>query len=128
MVYFVYLEYLCYRIFCYHILCCYVTIVSLSKTVPSNGYPVCPGQTIVYECITTSADVIWQENGFSAPFLPSDTDPKTLERFEFQIMSANESTIVSTATLSRASSNDSGTLIACIEDECIQNEVVQVAS
>ena len=100
----------------------------MKETTPSNGYPVCPGKQVVYQCITTTDGVIWHEDSISEPLIPSDTNPKSPKRFEFQVRSVNSSVLVSTATLHTARSNDTGILIECTEGGCTQNEVVQVAS
>ena len=88
----------------------------------------CPGQSLVYECITESGGVIWQEDGYTASFIPTDTKPIFLERFKFQLAASNQSMLVSTATLFAANSSDAGIEIECIEDGSTQFEVVEVAS
>lgn len=103
-------------------------VVSLKQTIPPNGTQVCPGGPLIYECVTLLGSIIWLEEGSSISFKSSKLNtPTDVDRFHFEVVDINGSTLVTTATIPVASSNDSGIEIECREEANSMIEVVTVS-
>ena len=100
----------------------------LRQTIPPNGRPVCSGKQFEYVCFADPPGVSWQENGKGVTLSYAQTGPESRERFEFEVILSNQTTLVTTATLHKAHSNDTGTRIECIDEGIIQTKFVEVAS
>ena len=100
---------------CYPLSYCLYT-VSLEQTVPSDGSPVCPGNTLVYECVTTLGDVTWHVGGFTQSFISSELNvSKSAYRFDFKLIETDGTILVSTASIPAARPNDTGIELKCTE-------------
>ena len=92
--------------------------VSLKQTIPSDGSQVCPGNPLVYQCITSMGKLTWQESGVTETFAIDDKGASIAStgRFHFEVVDViNESIIVSTATIPQARTNDTGIQLSCIQ-------------
>lgn len=92
-------------------------LVSLDRTSPPLGDPVCEGEPLVYKCIA-SFGIVWEESGITNEFVTTSAlhEPKTARRFQFELTDViNNSVLISTATIRETSLNDSGINLKCIE-------------
>ena len=104
------------------------TVVSLKQDEPSDGGPVCPGKELKYICYAVPPSMGWRENDQGLTLSKSDTDPENIDRFRFEVVMVNQSTIVTSATLPEARSNDEGTRVECFDEGVTLTEIVEVAS
>ena len=101
--------------------------VSLKQIVPSDGSLVCPGNPLVFECVTSTRRLMWQEGGKTATFFIQHMGASgATRRFQVEVIEVNGSVIVSTATIPEVRHSDTGRELHCMERIQPLTEVVNV--
>ena len=93
------------------------TVLSFNQSSPSYDI-VCPGDTLVFTCITSGGGVVWRINNGDIRIISSSDKNKTdqINSFMIAITDTNaNNTITSTAT-SESASHLNGTVIDCSGD------------
>uniref|UniRef100_A0A1X7T2C0 Fibronectin type-III domain-containing protein n=1 Tax=Amphimedon queenslandica TaxID=400682 RepID=A0A1X7T2C0_AMPQE len=94
------------------------TVLSFNQSSPSYDI-VCPGDTLVFTCITSGGAVVWRINNGDIRIILASDKNKTdqIDSFILAITDTNaNNTITSTATSESASSQLNGTVIDCSGD------------
>ena len=93
--------------------------VSLQQTVPPEGVPVCPLDTLKYTCVE-DGELNWKVNGLvKATYIVGSmiNDTNTPEIFTFLLINITGNTLTSTATIEKVSLEDDGTNISCVGND-----------
>ena len=84
---------------------------------------------MVFECVTTTGQLTWQESGVTETFTTNDKGAsRTAVRFHLEVIDViNGSVIVSTATIPEVMSSDTGIQLNCIEHVQPLTEIIAVS-
>ena len=90
------------------------TLSSFNQSSPSYDI-VCPGDTLVFTCITSGGGVVWRIST-KTRILRIDYKTDQINSFMLAITDSTTNTITSTATTESVPSNLNGTVISCSGD------------
>ena len=86
----------------------------MSVTLTSSADSVCPGDTVVFTCVTDTGVLLWEGNGHNHVYLgTSGVQTASVDIFTLYRESATETMLVSTATAPNVQLKHNGRIIAC---------------
>ena len=90
-------------------------IVNLTTSVDSD---VCPGDTVVFTCVTDTGQLQWTVGSVKVPYYSSSEPAQVVTKsgiFDLQLINVTGMTLVSTATAYNVSLTDDGIDITCTD-------------
>ena len=108
---------------------CYIQNVGLLYQSSPSYFPVCPGDNVIFTCITNTGYIFWADNsdgtdniGFSGSNAIGQP-PQQLGIFKIALTDVNGSMFVSTATVDNVTYSQSCTSIYCSVDSMTYNKM-----
>ena len=89
--------------------CTYSTTVTLTSSADS----VCPGDTVVFTCVTDTGQLLWISNGHNSIYYSAGQPARTVHIFTTKLCNVSGMTFISTATVHNVQLSHSGTVITC---------------
>ena len=109
-----------YAMFCCSIINECMHAVSLN----SSAARVCPGDTLVFTCVTNTSSLLWNMNGTTQNSFFYEQEQlqstETLDIFSINLISITGTTFVSTATVHNVSIEDDKTIITCSDSNQVE--------
>lgn len=97
-------------------MCYFDSLYILSVTLHPTVHTWCPGDTVVFTCVTDTGYLVWQLIEGTSYLFRNTTDQQTYHQFEIFTLNLTKitgSTLVSTATLDNVLLEHNGTVISC---------------
>ena len=82
----------------------------------SSAARVCPGDTLVFTCVTDTGVLVWGIDGINHVFYEAGQSSQLLDIFTVNLINITGTTFVSTATVHNARIENNGTIITCSDN------------
>ena len=87
----------------------------------SSSNQTCPGDTVIYTCVTDTGQLVWRENNKDQVLFNTNYHlPQQLDVFTVNLTSISGMVIVSTATINNVLIHHSGTVLTCSDNVIAQ--------
>ena len=92
-------------------------------TLTSSADSVCPGNTVVFTCVTDTGQLAWRSNGHSHFYSTSvKATVDDVEMFTVNLTSVTGMVLVSTATVHNVQLSHNGAVVTCSDGVAIQQD------
>ena len=82
-------------------------------TLTSSADSVCPGDTVVFTCVTDTGQLAWGSNGHNYLYYSTGKPARTIYIFTVNLCNVSGMIFISTATLHNVQLSHNGTVIIC---------------
>ena len=111
-----------------HIVIMYYSFTTVTLT--SSADSVCPGDTVVFTCVTDTGQLAWLSNGHNSLYYSAGQPTWTVYIFTVKLCNVTGMIFISTATLHNVQLSHNGTVIICSDTTFIGSsikETVQIS-
>ena len=92
-------------------------------TLTSSADNVCPGDTMVFTCVTDTGQLVWSSNGYNFLYYSTGQLAQTVYIFTVKLCNVSGMIFISTATLHNVQLSHNGTVIICSDMTFIGSSV-----